>query len=69
MKSFIEFHDSLTKGEEVYIESLTKAKADANGNIKEFAKIASKLTGNTKPRLKTCKIFNKILEEIEQEKS
>ena len=64
MHSFKELHESIKKGEEFYTFSLEKAKEKSKGDPKKFTKLAASFTGNSKPKIKTCCIFQKILEEL-----
>ena len=62
MFSFKELHESIKKGNECYTHSLEKAEEKSHGDLKLFTKLAANFTGNSKPKLKSCIIFNKILE-------
>ena len=64
LRSFRELHESLNKGDQVYSFSLEKAKEESLGDPKKFTQYAACFTGNTKPRIKSCSIFQKILENL-----
>lgn len=66
MRSFVDLHESLKKGEEFYRDSLKKAEEDSAGDDKEFIKLARGFTGKSKNGLNTCVIFRDILESFKE---
>lgn len=65
MRSFKEYHNSFQTGEDLYINSLEKAKDDCCGDKKQFAKLAAGFTGKSKPNLKHCDLFNEMLKTLD----
>jgi len=64
LRSFKEYHNSINKGDESYINSLEKAKVDSHGDKKMFTKLAAGFTGKSKIGLKSCLEFNEILKRL-----
>ncbi len=62
MRTFKELLNSIKTGEELYEFSLQKAKRESHGDSKMFTKLSSAFTGKSKPKLKKCRIFQRILE-------
>lgn len=66
MRSYKDFHESVKKGEEFYLDSLHKAEEDSHGDDKTFIKLARGFTGKSKNGLNTCVIFTEILKNIKE---